>query len=229
MVKSCIRIQLPEGRWKTDVSRGRAEHSFRLLSTVQDGSAAIETVVVSGCDVANCLSEIQAHPDVDTFDTVDRRENRATVQLKTLEPAVLLAASRAGTPLVYPVVLNYGTVIATVIGTHEGISSLGDQLRDNGLGFEVVYIHSEHDVSQVLTDRQEEILFTAVEHGYYNSPRECTLTEVAEILDIAKSTCSDTLHRAEQSVVEYFCQQHQDSDRPPSERSSTPIDGYSSG
>lgn len=228
MVKSCIHIELPEGRWKTDISQGRADHSFQLLSTVQDGGAAIETVVVSGCDIAGCLSEIQAHPDVDTFDTVDRREDRATVQLKTLEPAVLSAASRAETPLVYPAVLNYGTLIATVVGTHEGISSLGDQLRDNGLGFEVVYIHSEHDVSQVLTDRQEEVLFTAVEYGYYKNPRECTLTEVAEILDIAKSTCSSILHRAEQSVVEYFCQQQRDSDQAPTEGSSTPINGYSS-
>ena len=228
MIRSCIRIELPEGRWKGDVSRDHAEHSFRLLSTVQDGSAAIETVVVSGGDIADCLSEIRAHPDVDTSDTVDRREGRATVQLKTFEPVVLFAASRAETPLMYPVVLNYRTVIATVVGTHEGISSLGGQLRDDGLGFEVVYIHSEHDVSQVLTDRQEEVLFTAVKHGYYKSPRECTLTEVADELEIAKSTCSAILQRVERSVVEYFCQQ-QDSDQILTERSSPPINGHPSG
>lgn len=211
MVKSCIQIKLSEGRWKRDISQDRADHSFHLLSAVQDGDDAIETVVVSGCDIAECLSEIRAHPDVDRFETVDRREDRATVQLKTVEPAVLLAASRAATPLVYPAVLNYGTLITTVVGTHKRISSFGNQLRDDGLGFEVIYIHSEHDVSQVLTDRQEEVLFTAVEHGYYKNPRECTLTELAEILDIAKSTCSAILHRTEQSVVEYFCQQQRDS------------------
>lgn len=38
-----------------------------------------------------------------------------------------------------------------------------------------------------------------IERGYYDTPRRCTLTELADELDLAKSTCSERLHRAEEN------------------------------
>lgn len=35
-------------------------------------------------------------------------------------------------------------------------------------------------------------------------PRRCTLTELAEAVDIAKSTCSETLQRVERTIVREF-------------------------
>lgn len=187
-----------------------------------DGDRSIETVFVSGCATTECLSDIEAHPDVGQFDTVDQQEDGTIVQLETLEPAVLSAASRAGTPLTYPATVNGGTLIATVVGTHAAISSLGEQLRAGGVGFEVAYIQPNHDGSRILTDRQEEVLFTAIERGYYESPRESTLTEVAEELGIAKSTCSATLQRAEGAIIEAFCSRQRHADTRTSDESGEP-------
>ncbi|MGK2230049.1 MAG: putative DNA binding protein, partial [Methanobacteriota archaeon] len=44
----------------------------------------------------------------------------------------------------------------------------------------------------------------AHELGYYDTPREISLSEVANEMDIAKSTCSEILHRAEGKVVSEF-------------------------
>lgn len=227
MVQARIRLELPRGQWKADVSRGCSDLSFQLLGMVMSDDRAVETVVVSGRTIDECLSEIASHPDVDEFAVIERHSNKVTVHLETLEPTVLSAAAEAGTPLVYPADVECGELTATVVGTHAAVSELGDQLQADGFGFEVAYIRSDHDVSQVLTDRQAEVLFTAVEHGYYRSPRQCTLTEVAEILGIAKSTCSGTLQRAEESVVEYFCLQQQPPGRESDER--TPVVGGRSG
>ncbi|WP_206664929.1 helix-turn-helix domain-containing protein [Halorubrum salsamenti] len=41
---------------------------------------------------------------------------------------------------------------------------------------------------QLLTDRQQEVLLAAVEAGYYRAPRESTLGDVADALDIATAT-----------------------------------------
>ena len=57
---------------------------------------------------------------------------------------------------------------------------------------------------QLLTERQQGLVRTAVDAGYYNTPRECTLTELAEIVDIATSTASETLHRAEAKIITQF-------------------------
>jgi predicted DNA binding protein len=70
-----------------------------------------------------------------------------------------------------------------VTTTQDRLSTLGDQL---------------------LTERQQGLVRTAVDAGYYNTPRECTLTELAERLGIAKSTRSGALHRAEGAVIKRF-------------------------
>jgi predicted DNA binding protein len=227
MVQACLRIELSERQWKGSVSRTHDDVAFQLLGTVLDGDDAVEMVSVSGPHVGESLSTIDDHPDVAAFDTVDRCDGSATVQLRTLEPLVIRAAARAGTPLSYPATVNRGWLATTIIGTREGISSLGEQLRTDGLDFEVASIHSDHDVSHVLTDRQEEVLFAAIERGYYESPRECTLTAVAKELDIAKSTCSAILQRAEESIVEYFCSQQQQSKQVPAGEANVPVESFS--
>jgi predicted DNA binding protein len=67
----------------------------------------------------------------------------------------------------------------------------------------------------LLTDQQRRLLVTAVELGYYDTPRECTLTELAEKVDLAKSTASVTLHRAEERVVKEFVAERLDVDEQP--------------
>jgi predicted DNA binding protein len=226
MAHACIRIELSEGRWKADVSRNHPDVSLRVLGMVLGDDRAVETITISGCTIVECLSDIDTHPDVDAFDVVDQRTSRATAQVETLEPSVLSTASEAGTPLVYPAAVHREELTATIIGSRAAISALGDRLRGDDLRFEVAYIHSDHDVSQVLTDRQEEVLFIAVKNGYYKSPRGCTLTELADVLNIAKSTCSATLQRAEEAIVEYFCLQQRRPDQVPTESQSLPVDGH---
>lgn len=48
-----------------------------------------------------------------------------------------------------------------------------------------------------LSPGQREAVETAVEHGYYETPREVTLTELAERVDVPRSTLSYRLRRAE--------------------------------
>lgn len=53
-----------------------------------------------------------------------------------------------------------------------------------------------------LTARQREVLSAAISHGYYDNPRSCSLTELADELGIAKSTCSGILQRLEARVMQ---------------------------
>jgi predicted DNA binding protein len=63
----------------------------------------------------------------------------------------------------------------------------------------------------LLTDRQRRLLETARDRGYYDTPRRITLTELANELDFAASTCSEVLHRAEERIVK----EHLREDRAP--------------
>lgn len=67
-----------------------------------------------------------------------------------------------------------------------------------------------------LSSEQEEALQAAVEHGYYESPRETDAGELADRLDVPRSTLNHRLRRAEEHLakkrVENLCSRQ----RPPS-------------
>lgn len=62
-------------------------------------------------------------------------------------------------------------------------------------------------VFRVLTafaEGQRRVLEAAIERGSYDTPRECTLTELAEQLGMAKSPVPEPLHRGEEQVIKEF-------------------------
>ncbi|WP_396610672.1 helix-turn-helix domain-containing protein [Haloferax sp. S1W] len=63
------------------------------------------------------------------------------------------------------------------------------------------YRASVHDPLSALTDRQREVLDTAVRAGYYEVPREATHRDIAAELSVAPGTVSEHLQRIESNLV----------------------------
>lgn len=53
-----------------------------------------------------------------------------------------------------------------------------------------------------LTEKQREAIELAVESGYYDQPRETTVSELADICDISQSAMSQRLHTAERKLLQ---------------------------
>jgi hypothetical protein len=103
-----------------------------------------------------------------------------------------------------PLDIENGVAEVDVTGEHERVAALGKRFDEMGLDYEVERVRQRVDPVRLLTDRQQELLLAAVELGYYEVPRQSTLTEVADHVGIAKSTCSETLQRVERTVVREF-------------------------
>ena len=119
-------------------------------------------------------------------------------------PLLLFPIQGSGVPLELPFDLQEGEATWEITASQERLSELGDQLDEFGIPYRVEAVSERVEDEQLLTDRQRRLLRTAVESGYYDTPRDCTLTELAEAVGIAKSTCSETLHRAEGTVIKRF-------------------------
>jgi DNA-binding CsgD family transcriptional regulator len=57
------------------------------------------------------------------------------------------------------------------------------------------------EVAALLTDRQREVLATAVETGYYEVPRQTTYDEIAAELGVSAGTVSEHLQKVEATVL----------------------------
>ena len=107
-------------------------------------------------------------------------------------------------PVVYD---SHGRTHLTVVGVDSALSTLVENLEGGpGIGVEVLEL-GEFDrrhgtVGGQLTDRQLTLVESAADVGYYEVPRRGSLADVAEAADVARSTASTVLRRAESNVMQ---------------------------
>jgi len=98
-----------------------------------------------------------------------------------------------------------GASTATVVGPQTEIQATMDEVPD-GLEVDIEAIGGpevgEEGVLAALSDRQREAVEVALAVGYYETPRQATSEDVAEVLDCAPSTASKHLRRAESRLLQ---------------------------
>lgn len=204
MTEARLAIDLPEGVWIADVSRAHPEATVRVLAAMPDEGVGFGLVRITGPDVESILEGMGAAGDVTSLSVLHRGDRGTVVRFETTQPLLLLSAREAGVPIELPIDVRGGVATVEVTAPRERISELGEQLRAFGLSFDVEYVHERTDPERLLSGRQRELLSLAVERGYYETPRRCSLTDLADELGVAKSTASEVLHRAEGAVIERF-------------------------
>jgi len=201
MTQARLVVELPDGPWAADVSREFPEATFRVIAALPGDGPGFALVWITAPDVGAVLDAMESHPSVTDATVMDRGDREATVQFETSAPLLLLAAKRSGIPIEMPVEISDGDAVIDVSGATDRISELGRQFDDLGLEFRVRHVRERLPASRLLTETQQDLLLRAVEEGYYDSPRTCSLTELADRVGLATSTCSEALHRAEEVAV----------------------------
>jgi predicted DNA binding protein len=205
MTQARLTVTLPEGIWIGDVSTSLPSATFTVLTAVPDETAAFALMRINEPNLDDLLSTIADHEQVVELSVIQQTNAEATVQVETTSPPLLqLAAQGSGMPIEFPVTISDGEATVDATGPHDRISELATQLSNYGLAYTIEYIQERLHTSQLLTEKQRHLVRTAVELGYYDTPRDCTLTELANEVGLAKSTCSETLHRAEEAMVKHF-------------------------
>lgn len=91
-------------------------------------------------------------------------------------------------------------VAATIEDNHGSLELVGTTQTES-IGFPLGSNKVKQSISGKLSDNQLEVLETAYRLGYFKVPQEVTAEEIAEELDISRSTLSERLRRVEHS----FC------------------------
>jgi len=204
MPNAKLTITLPAGVWVGDVSRSHPETTLRGLAALPAEGTGVGLVEITAPDLPAVVADMETDDGVGGLEVLGAYENEAVVQFETGDALLLFSIRNSGVPLEPPVDIRDGTATLEVTASQERLSALGRQLEAFGLRFSVEYVRQTLESDPLLTDTQQTLLAAAVERGYYDTPRQCTLTQLAEAVGIAKSTASETLHRAEEQVVKQF-------------------------
>jgi len=121
---------------------------------------------------------------------------------------------------VYPTVIEAGNVLQEVTATHEGwnfrVAFPSDEALeqfhaffvDRGLDVELRRLCDTHEptdgshLQYGITDRQRETLVAAVDAGYLDIPRSCSLAELGEQLGISPNATSERFRRGVETLIE---------------------------
>lgn len=105
-----------------------------------------------------------------------------------------------------PVVfLDTGDVQFEAVGEAPALSTFYDDLSELAeLTIEQVHEFEREQSPSCLTDRQRAALDTAVSVGYYELPREGTVSDIAHALDCSTSTAGELVRKAEAAVVQNY-------------------------
>lgn len=205
MSEAELHVRLPPGTWMHDVSTTYADATFQVLSVSTGGAAGYALLEVTGQEIVDVLTAVEAREDVDELDVLSMEQDSLLVSVKSCETALFDPILDAGVALQTPFRIRRGEAEWTITASRSRLSDLATQLDATGVSFEVQYVNDDvSNGSAVLTDRQREVLAGAVEMGYFEIPREAGLDEVAAAFDISKSTCSDILRRGQANVTKWY-------------------------
>ena len=190
--------------WLADLSTEFPDDEFRLLATQSRDEHPLALLEARTGEGERFVRRFEAAPEVLSSEVVYHDERLVLVQFSTVVTELYGALRGSDNVSIYPTTLRNGRFSVTLTASHERLSNYADELEKGGIPYRVSSLSQSYDSSGLLTERQWEFAIEAVERGYYDTPRGCTLTELAEVFEVHKSAASRLLHRAEGRVMKEF-------------------------
>jgi predicted DNA binding protein len=211
-----------EGDWTANLCRVDVSGVFLASTFVGDEYLGLFSVETTELD--RVVETIESHPSVESADIVEQyvdATDRHSVTLLIREtraneptPAQILHQAgylpfgqtllREGTEY-FDLLLESHDQLSEVVGELEQCGSVSLEAVSQELNWEVVPSVGEwQQIFDVIPDRQLEVLDLAVERGYYKIPKGITLQELADEMDVTKTTASHQLRRAEGKIMRFF-------------------------
>ena len=192
-----IEVRLPEGHWSGDVSRAKPEAVLRIEETMPLGRGRGKAQIYSSEDIE---AQLNQHPGVESI--ISLNKNRYSVDIAPGGGGHLKAIRKSGVVPQSPFEVRDGWVGWTIECSNEQSRELVSNLREDNIPFRVLSTRTSE--VRLLTPRQREVFEAALREGYWEEPRRITLSSLANLLGVAKSTLSVQLHAIESNVIGEF-------------------------
>lgn len=180
---------------------------FRILSAYPTERGLLVLLEATMDDTSVVLDHFESAPAerVPSHEVLHADEKTVLLQFRLpFVPPPFRALLTSGNLPQFPYALEDGWMVCELTSSQARLSQFRDELEETGFTFEVVWVTQSVDPAELLTDRQRRYVTEAIERGYYDTPRRCSLTDLADELGISKSTASTVIHYAEENIIKAF-------------------------
>lgn len=180
--------------------------TVQLERVIPDANGIVPYFWVRGTETGAIVEQFSEYPGVRDIRVVDQVDGEYLMRCEWVpEHDSVLDA------LIAPEI-----VLLTAIGTveewtfelrgesREAIAEFREYCHDHGIPITLTELHALRplDAKQDLTDGQREALTLAYDRGYFNSPRETTLSEIADELGISQQALGARMRRGNRRLIE---------------------------
>lgn len=190
--------------WLADVSTEFPDAEFKVLASHPTGEGLLGIVEVTTMNRDDIIRNFEDAPEVRSYEVVHTDEEMVLIQYVVPVPGTYDALRVTGNLPRFPALIQDGWLSSELTASQERLSEFTDELAAAGVPYQIVSLTQSYESRELLTTRQWEFLNEAFKHGYYENPRGCTLTELAETFAVNKSAASGILRRAESQIIGEF-------------------------
>ncbi|MFC7078933.1 helix-turn-helix domain-containing protein [Halorussus caseinilyticus] len=197
----------PENCWRVDRLTGPTDPLERAADAYAESGHAADCLGPADCAADHRTEVLQRDPSTrilfTSWERTDACRSIPHLALDHLGPGVLFATERHGPRYEWHVLLP----------SDDELGSLSDAIRaatGTGVRFALRQVTDESAWLSAYSGRPAlpyahyEAMAAAVERGYYETPRAITVSELADELDVPRSTLSYRLRRAEAELARSF-------------------------
>ena len=192
-----IEVRLPDGHWAGEATRDNPSSILQIIETMPlskgSGTAQISTDKL-------LLDQLENLSGIESVNLLG--ENKATVTIASGGGGFIKALRVVGVVPRTPFEVIDGWADWTIQCSSNQVKQLIEQIKIDEIPMRLKSTRSSTE--KLLTTRQSQIFELAKRKGYWNIPREISITQLAELTGSSKSTISVILHAIESKIVDTF-------------------------
>lgn len=193
---------------------------------INDYFSNLEMLIATGIvdSIPSCVVKV-THDGVDMPEVKDKLKDSliidkilqegadfAYLKVRTPGPIQQIIASEEEAWVVPPTYLSRDNgLFMTIQGTPKGLKTIKDKLElliPEKMEMRISkMIAGDWMAAPQLPERRNAVIRTAVEDGYYNTPRQCTQKDIAEKMGIKQGTVAEHLQYAESIIINSWAEQ----------------------
>jgi len=180
--------------------------TVELERLVPHGSLTIPYFWVRGAETEEIETKFESHAGVTDIRLVDSIEDQYLLRAEWVEEydGLLTALSETNLTVLSAVGTVDGWRFEVRGDTQAAIAEFRNQYQENGVSIDISMVHALLPIqgdSFELTETQREALVLALERGYFDTPRESSLEEIAAELGITQQSLSSRLRRGHRRLI----------------------------
>jgi predicted DNA binding protein len=175
-------------------------------STTNPGGTVFPFLVEYG-DQADLEVAFDADPTVESYELVDWTGRSGIYYIEHTSETLLISTvvTDANGFLVHAETKSNGWIVRLVLPDRAALNAVWEYARENDISLDIIELYRNDDAdgtgSYGLTDQQLAALKLAYEKGYFDEPRDISLSEVADELGLSSTAMSGRLRRGMRNLI----------------------------